>query len=82
MDSRVLGYPNPITWTSSLSPKGVHEVRLMSSVPYLLVNDRFTGTIRCLDRRNLEMSVYTVQRTSQTQQVWYFITIVMKLVID
>lgn len=52
-----------------MSPRGIHEVRLMSTLPYVLVNDRFTGNIKCYDRRAMDNPVYTVFRTSQTQQV-------------
>ena len=69
MDSRLLGYNNPIAWSGAMSPRGVHEVKLLSSAPYLLVNERYTGVIRCFDRRNMDASLFEVSRDSCTQQV-------------
>ena len=69
LDARLLGYENPIAWSSDVAPRGVHEVRLMTSLPYLFVNERYSGNIKCFDRRNMSRQVYSVYRASQTQQV-------------
>ena len=69
LDSRLLGYEDAVAWTTSLSPRGIHEVLLLNSQPYLLVNERYTGVIHCYDRRAMDSPMYSIQRISNTQQV-------------
>lgn len=68
LDRRLCGDGYPL-WQQRIGNYGIHQVSFLQQSPLLIINERFSGEISVWDRRNLSTNVFSVSRTSGSQQV-------------